>query len=207
MTKPETRYQKYLARKRQKQEKKTTQTKPGKAGSMASQIALAGNAPIYECLVPANLFERGIGNLIFSRSLPDGRMALAMFLLDVFCLGVKNTFFAIVARDEYDRRLRSWREAESLHRIDPACLRKLVEGGVVYARELGFNPHADYVVVHQLFGDVEAAACPSHFEYGHAGKPFYISGPHETATQVQTIVDRLQRRLGPGNFEFLVLAE
>lgn len=51
MTEPETRYQKYLARKRQKQEKKTTQTKAGKAGSMASQVALAANAPIHECLV------------------------------------------------------------------------------------------------------------------------------------------------------------
>ena len=206
MTEPETRYKKYLARKRQKQANKTTHTEPRKAGSMASQIALAANAPIHECLVPANLFERGIGNLVFSRSLPEGRMALAMFLLDVFCLGVKDTFFAVVGRDEYDRRLRSWRESESLQRIDPACLRKLVEGGVVYARELGFNPHADYVVVHKIFGDVEAAACPSHFQYGHAGKPFYISGPHETPTQVRTIVDQLQRRLGSGNFEYLVLA-
>jgi hypothetical protein len=206
MTEPETRYQKYLARKRQKQANKTTQTEPRKLGSMASQIALAANAPIHECLIPANLFERGIGNLVFSRSLPGGRMTLAMFLLDVFCLGVKDTFFAVVGRDEYDRRLRSWRESESLQRIDPACLRKLVEGGVVYARELGFNPHADYVVVHKIFGDVEAAACPSHFQYGHAGKPFYISGPHETPTQVRTIVDQLQRRLGSGNFEYLVLA-
>lgn len=206
MTEPETRYRKYLARKRQKQANKTTQTEPRKLGSMASQIALAANAPIHECLIPANLFERGIGNLVFSRSLPGGRMTLAMFLLDVFCLGVKDTFFAVVGRDEYDRRLRSWRESESLQRIDPACLRKLVEGGVVYARELGFNPHADYVVVHKIFGDVEAAACPSHFQYGHAGKPFYISGPHETPTQVRTIVDQLQRRLGSGNFEYLVLA-
>jgi hypothetical protein len=206
MTEPETRYQKYLARKRQKQANKATQTEPRKPGSMASQIALAANAPIHECLVPANLFERGIGNLVFSRSLPEGRMALAMYLLDVFCLGVKDTFFAVVGRDEYDRRLRSWRESESLQRIDPACLRKLVEGGVVYARELGFNPHADFVVVHKIFGDVEAAACPSHFQYGHAGKPFYISGPHETPTQVRTIVDQLQRRLGSGNFEYLVLA-
>jgi hypothetical protein len=206
MTEPETRYQKYLARKRQKQANKTTQTEPRKLGSMASQIALAANAPIHECLIPANLFERGIGNLVFSRSLPGGRMTLAMFLLDVFCLGVKDTFFAVVGRDEYDRRLRSWRESESLQRLDPACLRKLVEGGVVYARELGFNPHADYVVVHKIFGDVEAAACPSHFQYGHAGKPFYISGPHETPTQVRTIVDQLQRRLGSGNFEYLVLA-
>ena len=106
MTEPETRYQKYLARKRQKQEKKTNQAKVEKAGSTASQVALAANAPIHECLVPTNLFERGIGNLVFSRSLPGGRMALAMFLLDVFCLGVKDTFFAIVGRDEYDTRLR-----------------------------------------------------------------------------------------------------
>jgi hypothetical protein len=206
MTEPETRYQKYLARKRQKQANKTTQTEPRKTGSMASQIAQAANAPIHECLVPANLFERGIGNLVFSRSLPGGRMALAMFLLDVFCLGVKDTFFAVVGRDEYDRRLRSWRESESLQRIDPAGFRKLVEGGVVYARELGFNPSPDYVVVHKIFSDVEAAACPSHFQYGHAGKPFYISGPHETPTQVRTIVDQLQRRLGSANFEYLVLA-
>jgi hypothetical protein len=206
MTEPETRYQKYLARKRQKQEKKTTQTKAGKAGSMASQVALAANAPIHECLVPANLFEQGIGNLVFSRSLPGGRMALAMFLLDVFCLGVKDTFFAVVGRHEYDTRLRSWRERESLQPIDPAGLRKLVEGGVAYARELGFNPSPDYVVVHKIFGDVEAAACPTHFEYGHAGKPFYISGPHETPTQVRTIVDQLHRRLGSANFEYLVLA-
>jgi hypothetical protein len=134
-------------------------------------------------------------------------MALAMFLLDVFCLGVKDTFFAVVGRDEYDRHLRSWRERESLQPIDPAGLRKLVEGGVAYARELGFNPSPDYVVVHKIFGDVEAAACPTHFEYGHAGKPFYISGPHETATQVQTIVDQLRRRLGSGNFEYLVLEQ
>jgi len=93
-----------------------------------------------------------------------------------------------------------------LQQIDPAGFRKLVEGGVVYARELGLNPSPDYVVVHKIFGDVEAAACPSHFQYGHAGKPFYISGPHETPTQVRTIVDQLQRRLGSANFEYLVLA-
>jgi len=49
--------------------------------------------------------------------------------------------------------------------------------------------------------------CPTNFEYGHEGKPFYISGPHETANQVRAIVDQLQRRLGPDKFDFLVLAQ
>ena len=206
MTEPETRYQKYLARKRQKQQEKKTTFSPTRE-AMAGQMGWVANAPIQECLVPAILFELGMGNLLFSRSLPDGRLALAMFLLDVFCLGVKNAFFVISTRQEYAKRLSSWSASEKLEPMHPACFRKLVEGGVAYAHELGFNPHADYVVARQIFGDVEAAVCPTHFEYGHKGKPFYISGPHDTATQVQSIIDQLQRRLGPGNFDYLLLAQ
>ena len=204
MSRHERRYQKYLDRHRQKQANKTTE--PGEAGAMAPQIATAANAPIHEALVPAKLFELGMGNLVFSRSLPDGRIALAVFLLDIFCLGVKNAFVAIVARDEYAKRLRSWSPTEILQPMQPTCFRKLVEGGVAYAHELGFNPHVDYDVARQIFGDVQATDCPTHFEYGHDGKPFYISGPHETAAQVRNIMEHLERRLGPGNFDYLVLA-
>jgi hypothetical protein len=90
--------------------------------------------------------------------------------------------------------------------MQPACFRKLVEGGVAYAHDLGFNPHVDYDAARQIFGDVQATACPTHFEYGHDGKPFYISGPHETDTQVRNTIEHLDRRLGTGKFDFLVLA-
>src|SRR5208337_4083267 len=112
MSRHERRYQKYLERHRQKQAHKTT--KPGEAGATAPQIATAANAPIHEVLAPAKLFELGMGNLLFSRSLPDGRIALAAFLLDIFCLGVRNAFVAIVGRDEYAKRLSSWSTVESL---------------------------------------------------------------------------------------------
>jgi hypothetical protein len=91
--------------------------------------------------------------------------------------------------------------------MDPACFRKLVEGGVAYAQDLGFSPHADYAVASQIFGDVASADCSTRFEYGREGKPFYISSPHETATQVEDILDQLERRLGPDNFHYLVLGE
>ena len=203
MSRHERRYQKYLDRTRQKQPSKTT--KPGGAGATPSQVATAANSPIHEALVPAKLFELGMGNLVFSRLLPDGRIALAGFLLDVFCQGVKNAFVAIVTRDEYAQRLSTWSTVESLQLMQPACFRKLVEGGVAYAHDLGFSPHEDYAVASQIFGDVATTDCSTRFEYGHDGKPFYISGSHETATQVRAIVDQLDRRLGPGNFDYLVL--
>jgi hypothetical protein len=79
-----------------------------------------------------------------------------------------------------------------------------VEGGVAYARELGFNPHPDYAVASQIFGDVDATACSTEFTYGQEGKPFYRSGPNETAAQAQAIVEHLARRLGAEGFDYLI---
>jgi len=202
MSRHERRYQKYLERKRQKPGSQATD-----AGRMAPQIAAAANSPIHQVLVPEGLFEQGIGNLVFSRLLPDGRIAVSGFLLDVFCLGVKNAFVAVVSRSEYAMRRNNWNSSENLQPMDPACFRKLVEGGVAYAQDLGFSPHADYAVAKQIFGDVQAADCSKRFGYGREGKPFYISGPHDSPARVQSIVDQLERRMGSGNFDYLVLAE
>jgi len=53
---------------------------------------------------------------------------------------------------------------------------------------------------------VQAADCSTHFEYGREGKPFYVSGPHDTPAGIQTILDQLKRRVGEGNYDYLVLA-
>ena len=206
MSRHERRYLRYLAR-HKKQGTTTASNSTGEARASAREVASAANAPIHESLVPENLFEQGIGNLLFSRSMPDGRIAVAEFLLDLYCLGVKNAFFYIMTRDEYAQRMRSWSAAQKMRPMNSACFRKLVEGGVAYARELGFSPHADYAEASQIFGDVQSTACSTLFEYGRDGKPFYISGPHETAAQARAIVEQLARRLGPGNFDYLVLAE
>ena len=189
-------YQQYLARKRKREREK--------AFALGWEFAEMANCPIHECLVPQGLFEQGIGNLAFSRRLPDGRIALGMFLLDVFCLGVKNAFSTTLSTTNYEQRIHDWRGPETLKPTPPACLRKLVEGGVAYARELGFNPHPDYAVTSQIFGDVDASACSTEFTYGQEGKPFYCSGPNETATQAQAIVEHLARRLGAEGFDYLI---
>lgn len=205
MSRHERRYLKYLAK---HQRHGMSAALPGvqEARAMASEeVDLAAAAPVHETLVPSNLFEQGLGNLVFSRALPDGRIAMAVFLLDMYCLGVKSAFIAVAGRSEYGLRLSRW-SGERLQPVQPACFRKLVEGGVEYARELGFKPDADYALASKIFGDVRSADCPTRFVYGHNGKPFYISGPNESPDQVRAIIEQLKRRLGTGNFDFLVLA-
>jgi hypothetical protein len=199
-----TKYQRYLARKREKGEKKETKTRPGTRVPKDLEFGLAIVSPIHECLVPDILSERGLGNLVFSRAMPDGRIAAGMFLLDIFCLGVKNATFAIMEKFHYDQVIRNWSGDEQLKPVTPACFRKLVEGGIAYAADLGFKPHADYAEAGQIFGDVQVTECIGEFAYGHEGKPLYVSGPNETPARAKAIVEQLRRCKGEGNYHFLV---
>ena len=170
-------------------------------------ILAAAQAPIYECKVPVHLFEMGIGNVIFSRHLPSGKIAASVFLLDVYCLGVKNAFYSIVDVAEFRKLIEKISYDSSLQEIDPAGVRKLVEGGVAYARQLGLNPHADYFLAARLFGDVDASSCPVIYEFGHEGKPFYISGPNDTPARIRQIIDILGHKCDLGGFDYQISIE
>lgn len=200
----EKRRQKKLAKKAAKRKAKLASLKPWLSTGGGLSPAQAAPYPLYECLVPEGLFTLGIGNVILTRSLPNGDFAMAGFLVDVYCLGVKNALYNVVSAQDYAAHLHQFEaHAGRFERVHPSCLRKLVEGAVDYARQLGFAPHPDYAQAAKLFGDIEAAACPVRYAYGKDGKPFYISGPQESPTQSRRIIDTLSRRLGPDGFHFM----
>jgi len=164
--------------------------------------------PIHECLVPSTLFESGIGTLLASRKTTTGQYAASSFLTDVYCLGVKDAFFTVLDEETYEGRLKHGIVAPyadgTYTNVHPSCLKKLILGAVRYADELGFPPHKDYKRTVALLDDIDPTACPERFEYGHEGKPFYIQGPSESSSRAKRIVERLERRCGPGNYEMLV---
>ena len=87
------------------------------------------------------------------------------FLLDLYCLGVKNAMFGIAERDQYDKLIiNKIQNTYDVQSFEPSCARKLVEGSVEYARKLGFSPHADYAKAKAIFGDIDVATCERSFE-------------------------------------------
>lgn len=168
--------------------------------------AAASRAPVVDVVAPCNLFELGIGHVWFSRRLPDGRYAMAGFLVDTFCLGVKNTLYNIMETRQYRGALERIFSAtqEGHEQQPPAYARKLVEGAVAYARDLGFDPHIDYRIAKAIFGDVDAAACPVKFAFGQDDKPFYVSGPPDSLSMQRRIVMPLERRCGTDGFHYMI---
>src|SRR4029077_20110405 len=99
-------------------------------------------------------------------------------------------------------KFKSGRPGGGMVKMEPACARKLVEGAVAYAHELGFAPHPDYQTAKVIFGDIDSSQCEEEFEYGKDGKPFFFAGPNDSPARCRQILDTLARTRGQGNFHF-----
>ena len=197
-------------KKRQKKLAKKAADRKAKEAERRSLITAGSSAavarfPIGDCFIPTDLFSEGIGHLVLTRTLPNGRIAVAGFLIDVFCVGVKNALYREISYEEYASYLEDVESRAPMEKAHPSCLRKLVEGAARYAQDIGFSPHPDYAKASRLFGDIDAAACPVRYTFGKDGKPFYINGSYETPAQQSKIIETLERHLGSDGFEHMYM--
>lgn len=196
-------------RKRQKKlERKAAQRKEKKkvvarqeSGGLPGQLAFAAKYPILHCWMTNGNFEAGMGMVIVSRLMPDGMVAFANFLVDRWCLGVKNAYAHVMHRAEYeekvDRKTRRDYPGRDVS-LEDAC--KYVTGAVEYARAIGFSPHPDYAKARLLFADADPSRSTATFEYGYKGKPHYYAGPNEGVKEVRQILTILEKTCGPDGY-------
>ena len=159
-----------------------------------------------EAHVSANLFELGIGNVVVTRFRGGGEAEIGVFLVDVFCLGVKNAYFTQASQSQYDRELLDRiMPAANRKPIDPPSARKLVEDAVAYAQHLGFAPHPDHKVACRVFGGINVAESTASFSFGQNGKPLYVQGPNDSFEKCRRTLNQLRTRCGADNFDFMVV--
>jgi hypothetical protein len=173
---------------------------------VTTPLPVAPRPPSHEAIWPRDLFTDGIGWVIIARFKSGGeRVEAGIFLVDVFCLGVKLAVYEDTVTPDYRRRIHDHYMTEfPMVDTSPACARKLVENAVEYARGLGFAPPADYRKAARVFGGLAGGQCPEEFTFGHDGKPLYRRGPRETETQARGIIEHLHQRCGAGNYDYIV---
>lgn len=200
------RRQKRIAKKAAKRKARLERKRESQSNSSvdrSSGVIPPAGYPVHESAMSSSLFNLGIGNVVLSRQ-AGARLIVSVFLVDVFCLGVKDAFHAVLLERQYIEMKRRFPAEQQLVPIHPTCLRKLVEGAVTYAEELGIAPHQDYFKARRIFLDLEPEACPTSFEYGKDGKPFYVAGPYDSTSQSKRIVNLLTKRCGPDGFHYLL---
>ncbi|MGX1886473.1 hypothetical protein [Streptomyces sp. NPDC055287] len=138
--------------------------------------------------------------LVAADSTRSAKAQVAGFLLDVWCLGVKN---ALPPEPMTPSRLAAHRHAyfsafEGHVQVPAELARALVFGAAAYAHELGFTPDTDFAAAAAVLGE-SAGPCPVRF--GRDGKPFYVNGPYDDP---EAIVRTLRRTVGDDGFHYAV---
>lgn len=170
----------------------------------AAQAARASTLPVRACVVSEEIFETGMGTLVLARGSSVGSVSVAAFLLDTFCLGVKDVSLRTIEADELEIYLNVVEMATPLVEVEPSYARKLLRDLVRWSEALGFPPARGYSAAERLFGDVDPAGCTDEFEFGMNGKPFYVPGPTEPAAQTARRIEQLSQHLGPDGFEYMI---
>jgi hypothetical protein len=200
--------QKKLAKQKAKRKAKALDHRRSQQGKTSLfvplEFELGANGPILECLMNEAIFNGGIGQVVVSRTTGSGLVAAGVFLVDIYCLGVKNAFPLLQPRAVYENNMAQMDLNSPLVQIEPAYAKKLIEDAIAYARDLGFEPHEDYRVARKVLHDIDATVCKEEFTFGQDGKPFFVSGPNDSPQRSRQIIEILERRCGAGGYHYMV---
>ena len=165
------------------------------------KLRQARRYPIHECLINPSWQEQGLATILISRRQPDDHLAFGVFLVDIFCLGLKNTFANVdFSESRYVSEVvgRVYEQKESAP-CDRDLAHQIIYGAIAYARQFGFKPNRDFKLSQHLL-DAPESIRPSDIEFGRGGKPLFICGPDDN---VQKILHQLQATAGEGQYDYL----
>ncbi|MEQ9672061.1 DNA-binding response regulator [Coleofasciculus sp. G2-EDA-02] len=183
-----------------------------------ARVASGELDPVFECFVNASCAEyylhentepvqeteenidRGLALVCITRKPKYDRFTVCTYLLDVWCLGVKDTMGprqlnSVEYKQMLDYAYRGFPEGHQKITLEQA--QSLVYSAVDYAEQLGFQPHRDFKRSRQHLG--KWSGQPK-IQLGRNGKPFYISGPYDNS---EMIINILNKNVGEGNYDYM----
>ena len=143
-------------------------------------VRRAAEFPAGPCYISGTWQDRGLAQVIVLRQVPDGTFLLGAYLVDVFCLGVKNAFSARLDNDE----LRSFLDQcpDALQETSYEDARSVILGAIEFARQFGFEPDESWTASSAV---VEPDRLFNRkLDFGKDGQPLYIQGPHDDARKI-----------------------
>jgi len=162
----------------------------------------SGGLPVQDCYVNPDWQESGKARIVVLRREEDGRLMAGVYLVDTWCLGVKDAFASAdltAERVEADLLRRCYFDRPPVS-IGLNTAKEIIFGAIAYAENLGFAPHPDFKLASRVLGTDPWEPVHGYRFGGPDGKPFYVAGPDDDAG---AIIRQLKAKLGPDGFQFI----
>jgi hypothetical protein len=132
----------------------------------------ARTLPVYKCYANDEWKESGMANIIIVRRHTTGNVTFGVYLVDLFALGTKDTFWNF---NQPSAVLSNFSDRANFIEIDYNLAHNIIYGANEYAVENGFKIHKDFTSLTQYILEPDDEKIPSiDVEFGKNGKPLII---------------------------------
>jgi hypothetical protein len=203
MKKGQQRKRKKALQKRTQRKQASRQVQARGPMSVLQHVRQARSYPLEGCWIMPGWQESGIAVIVVARRQGNGNIVYGSYLVDHFCLGLKNTLFnADIPIGQFRREvLPEAMHGEEPEEISPALAHEIIYGAIEFAGRYGFRPQRDYRRSRYILDPPELHPRTGTVEFGREGQPFFIAGPYDN---VDAILRQLDRTAGEGNYTYLV---
>jgi len=165
----------------------------------------ARSLPIGDCLIRREWKELGLAIIFVPRMHKQGNITFGYYLVDTFCLGVKNCSYKFnCLPDEYEDIISRVYADTGYDVISYEEAHNLIYGAIEYAEDLGFSSHKDFAVAQYILEEDTEDIPLIEYEFGKDDKPFLVVMSKLEASKYLPI---LNKNVGEGNYEFLIPEE
>lgn len=152
------------------------------------------------CYVTKDIDKMKMGHVIVTRKHTGGRISMAAYLVDMACLGVKDSFYRLRMDDwEFDEFLDDRRDMFRECSYEEAHNR--VWGSIAYAEEAGIRPDKSFSLTQYMLEEDTDNVPLIEYEYGKDGKHFLTCRSELEASRYLPL---MRQNLGEGNYHYLI---
>lgn len=183
--------------------KKKTQNKQETSMSPEKYIRTkVRSLEIGKCYKTDTINDEGLIYVVVTRNHNGGKRSVGAFLIDKYCLGVKNAFCKLRLDDyDYEDFLAHLSSQAELEEISYDEAHNLVYGAIAFAEDAGIEPDAHFSLA-KYFLEEDTDDIPLiEYEFGKDGKHFLVANDNLELSKYLPILNENI----PGQFKFMVM--
>lgn len=165
----------------------------------------ARTLPIWKCFINESWYDMGKGSLIVSRRHSSGNITCGIYLVDLFCEGVKDSFYLHnISEKEFESVLDEMSEREDLLEIEYPLAHNIIYGSLDFAGSYKFKPHKSFQLNKFILADDDEEIEFIQIPFGIDNKPAVVITAQDNRKKT---IEHLKRLVGEENFIIMDEAE
>lgn len=162
----------------------------------------ARTLPIGKCYIaPPDWQKSGMAHVIVTRVRPSGNLVMAAFLVDTFCLGVKDAgYHENMTPSDFEEYLNNYKKGMGLEEISYNEAHNIIYGAMAFAEDGGIEPSKEFYPAGYVLEEDTDDIPLIEYDFGKNGKHFLVVNPDRKEMPYYHI---LKKNLGD-DFEFVM---